>query len=363
MTERVTHRSIQESSLARLQGNLATMGLLQAQISSGKKITKPSDDPAGTVSSLALRQQLRLNDQYQVQGQDGTSWLNAQDTALQTVSSQLRAARTLVVGALNTGFTTDGTRTATSVELDGILATVTSLANTQYQGRSLFAGTAGEDYAVQAPGPAPDPNAAVTTPPPVGSPSGTLPTYTPATYTWSKTGAPADPLSTTSPNGTNTPVLRQIDAQSSVRVDTNGADVFGTDVSVNGVAKGQSVFSLLRQISDEVKTPKEAGADIVVNGVQVSKDQRLSTLLTRLDGAMGKVLEGLADVGARTNRIDHAMDIASSTKYELTDQLSKVEDVDLPAVMIQMSLQETAYKAALQVTSKVLNTSLMDFIR
>ncbi len=75
------------------------------------------------------------------------------------------------------------------------------------------------------------------------------------------------------------------------------------------------------------------------------------------------MLEGLADVGARTNRIDHAMEIAQSNKYELTDQLSKVEDVDLPAVMIQMSLQETAYKAALQVTSKVLNTSLMDFIR
>ncbi len=354
MTERVTHRSIQESSLARLQGNLATMGLLQAQISSGKKITKPSDDPAGTVSSLAVRQQLRLNDQYQVQGQDGTSWLNAQDTALQTVSSQLRAARTLVVGALNEGYVTDGTRTATSVELDGIAATVLSLANTQYQGRSLFAGTAGENYAVTMT------TAAVTgagTPPAV--------TYAPAQYTWSKTGLPADAAN---PRGTNTPVLRQIDAQSSVRVDTNGADVFGADVAGNGTAASQSVFSLLRQISDEIKTPKDAGADIVVDPaatpvVPVAKEQRLSTLLGRLDTAMGKVLEGLADVGARTNRIDHAMEIAQSNKYELTDQLSKVEDVDLPAVMIQMSLQETAYKAALQVTSKVLNTSLMDFIR
>ncbi|MBF5083147.1 flagellar hook-associated protein FlgL [Quadrisphaera sp. INWT6] len=354
MTERVTHRSIQESSLARLQGNLATMGLLQAQISSGKKITKPSDDPAGTVSSLAVRQQLRLNDQYQVQGQDGLSWLNAQDTALQTVSSQLRAARTLVVGALNEGYVTDGTRTATSVELDGIAATVLSLANTQYQGRSIFAGTAGESYAVTMT------TAAVTGP---GTPPAV--TYAPAQYTWAKTGLVAD---ATNPKGTNTPVLRQIDAQSSVRVDTNGADVFGADVVGNGTAASQSVFSLLRQISDEIKTPKDAGTDIAVDQsatplVPVAKEQRLSTLLGRLDTAMGKVLEGLADVGARTNRIDHAMEIAQSNKYELTDQLSKVEDVDLPAVMIQMSLQETAYKAALQVTSKVLNTSLMDFIR
>ncbi len=191
-----------------------------------------------------MRQQLRLNDQYQVQGQDGISWLNAQDTALQTVSSQLRAARTLVVGALNEGYVTDGTRTATSVELDGIAATVLSLANTQYQGRSLFAGTAGENYAVTMT------TAAVTgagTPPAV--------TYAPAQYTWSKTGLTAD---ATNPKGTNTPVLRQIDAQSSVRVDTNGADVFGADVA--GTARCQPVGVLApapdqRRDQDPRRTP------------------------------------------------------------------------------------------------------------
>ncbi|MGQ7295888.1 flagellar hook-associated protein FlgL [Quadrisphaera sp. KR29] len=343
MTERVTHRSIQEASLARLQGNLQAMSLLQSQVSSGKKITKPSDDPTGTVSSLALRQQLRLNEQYTVQGDDGLSWLSMQDTALQTTTSQLRAARTLVVQALNQGVQTDGTRTAISVELDGILQTVLSLANTQYQGRSVFAGTSGPGDAV------------VPVSPEVTGP-GTAPAvaYTPATYSWAPTGTG------------DTKVERQVDAQSTVRVDSNGARIFGTDVAVNGVSdadRQQSVFSLLQQIRDEIKTPKEAGPDVAVGGVDVDKGKRLGELLNRLDGAIGRVLEGLADVGARVNRIERAKEVASSAKYELSDQLSKVEDVDLPAVMIQLSLQETAYKAALTANSKVLNTSLMDFLR
>jgi flagellar hook-associated protein 3 FlgL len=353
MTERVTHRSIQEASLARIQGNLQTMGLLQAQISSGKKITKPSDDPSGTVSSLALRQQLRLNDQYAVQADDGTSWLNVQDTALQTMSSQITAARTLVVKALSEGSQTDGTRTAISVELDGITQTVLSLANTQYQGRNVFAGTSGGTRAVTLTSPE--------VPISAGPPAVT--TYTPAVYTWSPTGVAAggtDPASgTVMPLGTDTPVTRQVDAQSTVRVDTSGAAVMGADAAGNGVAAGQSVFSLLQQISTEIKTPGSTGA-VADPAKHASK---LAELLDKLDSASGKVLEGLADVGARTNRIERAQQVASSARYELTDQLSKVEDVDLPAVMIQMSLQETAYKAALQVTSKTLNTSLMDFLR
>lgn len=353
MTERVTHRSIQEASLARLQGNLQAMSLLQSQVSSGKKITKPSDDPTGTVSSLALRQQLRLNEQYTVQGEDGLSWLNMQDTALQTTSSQLRSARTLLVQAMNEGVQNDGTRTAISVELDGILQTVLSLANSQYQGRNVFAGTSGGQQAVTVTG-AEIPISAG--PPPVL-------TYTPAVYSWSQAGlAPGatDPATgTPAPFGTSTPVVRQVDAQSSVRVDTNGAAVLGADAAGNGVAVGQSVFSLLQQISTEVKTPGSTGPV-----VDTSKHStKLAELLDELDTATGKVLEGLADIGARTNRIERAKEVASSAKYELSDQLSKVEDVDLPAVMIQLSLQETAYKAALTANSKVLNTSLMDFLR
>ncbi|MBC3763792.1 flagellin N-terminal helical domain-containing protein [Quadrisphaera oryzae] len=341
----MTHRSLQESALARIQGNLQRIGLLQDQISSGKKITKPSDDPSGTVSSLALRQQLRLNDMYQTQADDGTSWLNAQDTALQTTSHLLTAARTDVVAALNAGFQNDGSRTATAVDIDGIRSSILALANSQYMGRNLFAGTAG-GAAVTATA------ASVTTPPPTGSPAGTPPTYTPAVYTWSATGPTA---------ADDSPVQRQIDAQSFVRVDTNGAQIFGTDTAANGQTAGQSVFSLLQQISDELKSPKSTGT--TTDPATGTPGTCLPDLLTKLDGAISKVLTGLADVGARTNRLQRAQEVATSSKYDLTDQLSKVEDVDLPSSMIQMSLQDTAYKAALQVTSKVLNTSLMDFLR
>lgn len=325
MVTRVTHRSIQEATLARLQGNLQAIGKLQDQISSGKRITAPSDDPTGTVDSLAIRQQVRLNEQYDRNAQDGLSWLATQDTALQTTSSQLRAARTLVVQALNAGGQTGGSRAAIAVEIDGIAKTVQSLANAQYLGRNVFAGTSGAGSAVQA-----------------GTPT-TGTGYQGPVFTWAPTGGAT--------------VDRQVDGQTPVPVDTNGADVFGTDEAANGVTVNQSVFSLLAQISAEIKSP---GSTMTPAS---TTDTNLSDLLAKLDTRIGKVLEGLASVGARTNRIEQAQSVAADTKVQLAGQLQSVEDTDVPAAIITLQLQSTAYQAALTASSKVLNTSLMDFLR
>lgn len=330
MTTRVTHRSIQETTLARLQGNLATIAKLQDQVSSGKRITTPSDDPSGTVNSLALRQQVRLTEQYERSAQDGLSWLNAQDTALQTTSSQLRAARTLVVQALNAGSQSDGSRTAIGVEIDGIAQTVQSLANSQYLGRNLFAGTSGAGAAVQD----------------AASPVVPAGYYAPKAFTWSATGGAA--------------VERQVDAQTPVPVDTNGAAVFGTDVEANGVDADQSVFSLLAQISAEIKKP---GSTMSPPSITTPAETNLSDLLSKLDTRIGKVLEGLASVGARTNRVEQAQSVVADTKVQLAEQLQSVEDTDVPAAIISLQLQQTAYTAALTASAKVLNTSLMDFLR
>ncbi len=310
MTTRVTHRSIQESTMARLQGNLQAISKLQGQVSSGKKIAVPSDDPSGTVTALAVRQQVRLNEQYERAGQDGQSWLAVQDTALQTTSSQLRAARNLVVAALNTGTANDGTRTAQAVEVDGITATVKSLMNSQYLGRNVFAGTSGVGAAV------------------VDTTTGST-----TTHSFAATGT-----------GT---VTRQVDGASSVRVDSDGRQLFGDD-SASGTY-GQSVLTLLSNISAEIKTPGSTGTS-------------LSTMLGQLDDRVGKVLEGLADVGARTNRIEQAQSVASSNKVVLAQQLSDAEDTDIPSAMVSLSLQSTAYQAALKANAKVLQISLMDFL-
>ena len=94
---RVTNETIQRSTLRNLQTNLSAMSTLQAEMSSGKRIQVPSDDPSGTGQSLSLRAMASQLSQYQRNGQDGDSWLTTVDTALTTALGYLRNARDLVV--------------------------------------------------------------------------------------------------------------------------------------------------------------------------------------------------------------------------------------------------------------------------
>ena len=68
---RVTNNSIAAMSLANLQSSLQRGAALQQQLSSGKRINRASDDPAGTVSALSLQGEIDRNNQYSRNGADG----------------------------------------------------------------------------------------------------------------------------------------------------------------------------------------------------------------------------------------------------------------------------------------------------
>lgn len=64
MIGRVTQQGLKQASLANLQSNLSRMSQLQGQLSSGKRIVKASDDPAGMVDAMRIRGDQRANAQY-----------------------------------------------------------------------------------------------------------------------------------------------------------------------------------------------------------------------------------------------------------------------------------------------------------
>ena len=309
---RITQRSIQESTLANLQRNLAGMATIQEQLSSQKRINRPSDDPTGTVSALTLRADLRSTEQHRRNADDGNAWLTTTDSTLQTVTTQLNKVRTLVTQGLNTGANSADPRGALAVEIDGIKSSLLGLANTQYLGRNIFAGTATD-------------SATVVTPATDTLPSGA--TYATNDYAFKD------------PGGT---VERQVASDSKVRVDTPGATVFGQGSS--------SVFALLDKISAQLRS-----ADPIAAG--------LSDSLGELVEAQGAVRTAQADVGARQNRVEYAQDQADARKVALNTSLSEVESIDLPATIVQLQSQQVAYQAALGATAKVLQPSLMDFLR
>ncbi|NMR21025.1 flagellar hook-associated protein FlgL [Cellulomonas fimi] len=306
MIGRVTQQTVQRSTLANLQTNLSAMAALQGKLSSTKNITRPSDDPAGTSSAIALRSALRANEQHARNISDGDGWLTNVDSALRGSLDALRQARDLTVQGSNQGVLNAQAREALAVEIEGLRDALLNQANTSYLGRSVFAGTSDAASAVT-----------VDT------------TTTPPSYT--------------STSVTGASVERRIDANTLVRVDVDGALAFGEDDPVTGTG---SVFSTLDRIAAKLRA-----------------NEPVSGELTTLDEHRDAMLGQLTAVGARQSQVQTAKLRALDTKTELAGRLSTIEDVDLPGTIIELQMQEVAYKSALGAASRVLQPSLMDYLR
>ena len=202
MIGRVTSQTIARSTLANLQTNLSSVAKLQAQLSSGKKVTKASDDPVHAAQLMSLRGQQTRNFQYERNVQDAKSWLSTIDSALQTASTDLRRVRDLVIQGGNTSLP-QVAKDALATEIRELQAGMLQTANTTFAGRAVFAGTSATGQAFDA-----------------------------STYTWT---------------GHDTAhVDRAVADAAQVRVDSNGRSVFGDGAG--------SLFALLGQIATTLES-------------------------------------------------------------------------------------------------------------
>src|SRR5688572_22550747 len=119
--QRVTQQSIAARALTGLQANVSRLSTLQQQLSSGKQLTRPSDSPAGTASSLQTRAESRTTRQHITNADNGIGWLGATDTALTSALDQVRRARDLTLQGMSAGVagSPEG-RAATAAEIDSI---------------------------------------------------------------------------------------------------------------------------------------------------------------------------------------------------------------------------------------------------
>jgi flagellar hook-associated protein 3 FlgL len=138
---RVTVGSAAYTGVHNLEASAARMADLQNKLSSGKRITTPSDDPAGTVRAMQLRGAMARNDQYSANADDAASWLNTMDDAYSSTVSTLQQARTLVLRGLNTGVNDSAANQALASQMDTIRTTLVQLANSSFDGRPVFGGT------------------------------------------------------------------------------------------------------------------------------------------------------------------------------------------------------------------------------
>ncbi|MCE9633566.1 MAG: flagellar hook-associated protein FlgL [Methylophilales bacterium] len=126
-----------------VQGHVSELYKLQNQLSSGKRITTPSDDPLAAARVLEISQAKSTAEQYQVNGAAATSALQSQAATLQSISEVLNDIRTLAVQA-GDGALSKNDQLAVATEIEGKYTYLLGLANTSENGKYLFSGFKGE---------------------------------------------------------------------------------------------------------------------------------------------------------------------------------------------------------------------------
>jgi flagellar hook-associated protein 3 FlgL len=309
MSTRITSSMMSRSLLSDINDVANRQATTRRQMSSGKQITKPSDDPYATARAMSLRSDLAGIKQHERNVQEAQSWMSVTDTTLSSITDLAQHARELVVqGATDTLPQTS--RDALADQIDQIIAGMKQEANSTYDGRYVLA----------------------------GSRTNTKP-YDSALQTTTGGTMPNDGYL-----GDAATQLREIGPGVTLAVNVRGDEVLGGSAGATG-----NMLGLLRDVATHLRagdTQSLGNAD-----------------LKALDGQIDNVLGIHARVGAGMNRLETASSRLAQIEESATSMLSNTEDADMTQVLTDFSTQQAVYQSALQAGARIVQTSLLDFLR
>ena len=298
---RITSEAMVSNSLRRLTSRLDAYDKAQTRIATGKRILKPSDDPAGANRALSLRAAQRAHDQALRNGSDAVAWLDLADSQMQAGVDRLQRARELAVRASSS--IGDAERRAIAEEMDTIADELAGIANYSHRGRPLFAGHQG--------GPA------------VAKDAG---------GDWAYQGDAGA-------------IQRRVGETDYVRVNVTADEVFGFTAGA-----GQDIFTKLDDLSALLRTPS-------------ADTNAIAAAIGDIDAAMVRLNDNQAYIGAQTNWVDSAVQRSEDTLLAIRGELAEVEDTEYARGIMDLQTQEMAYTATLQALAKALPPTLVSFLR
>ncbi len=295
---RVTQSMLSNNMLRNLTTSYTKMGKLNDQLTTGKKVNRPSDDPVVAMRGLAYRMQTDKVEQYQRNIGEVNNWLDSTDDALDKVGQALHRTRELVLSAAN-GTMTEEDRDKVKAELSQLREQVQDISNTKVGDKHLFSGTK----------------------------TGT-PLYKDGKYPELSTDA-------------GSTLTEKTGFESDVNI-----EVFdGVKLNVNS-----TTAKMFKDIDKMFETFDATGADF---------DKAIGDV----DEQMGALLTERSSVGARQNRVELMDNRLEAQEGIAKKQQSLNEDIDYEKVITEMISQESVHRAALSVGARIIQPSLVDFLR
>lgn len=311
---RVTGNMLSSNLLGNLYTNLKSLNKYQNQISANRKILRLSDDPVGAVSSFQIESDINKSEQMSKNISDAQSWLTQTETSLSDINSLLTRAKELVVSAGNGTYTSEQ-RTAIKEELQELQTHFVDLANTKFVGKYIFGGY----------------------------------NTTSQPFTLNEDGTLSYNSITDIANATDS----EIQAEKSQIRQYNVSTTTKFDVSISGIqlvgVGDENIYNLFDGLINCIENDDVTG--------------EIASYGEKFSNAQSKILTLLSDVGGRQTGLDIMAARYESENINLNELYTKVAGIDQAEVITQEKMAENTYNAALQVGAKIIQNSLVDFLR
>ncbi|MEW4327908.1 flagellar hook-associated protein FlgL [Rossellomorea marisflavi] len=300
---RVTQSMLTNNSMRNLSSSYSRMGQLQDQLSTGKKITRPSDDPVVAMKGMFYRSNVSGVEQYKRNLSELYLWMDNSEAGLEQANKGLLRVRDLLLQGKN-GTLEDEDRQAVSAEISQIMKDMVTIAETRVGGRYIYHGT--------------DVNAS-----PI------------------KEINPADGSAPKVADNLMDPSIKDYTVEVSPGVTLNA-----------NVSPGK-VFN--QELFDTLHTIQQA--------FEKNDITDLDNMLNQLDDVRSNLSAEWSDLGARYNRLEMIDDRLGQQESIAKRIMSDNEDAEIERVITDLKVQESVHRAALSVGARIMQPTLMDFLR
>lgn len=297
---RITQSMMSQDLLRNLNSSYNKLSDLQQQLYTGKKISRPSQDPVVASLGIAYRSTVNQVNQYSRNMDEVHKWMDGSDSALDETNSVLQRIRELTVEASNDTYT-DDQRQGVQKEVDQLKQQLVNIANTKVGDKYIF--------------------------------NGTKTTEAPVTL-----------------NSDGTVTTSYEDAKpDDVMIEVNDGIKIGVNVDPSK-AFSNDLFKDINDLETALSTPGSDGKTI-------------GGFLDKIDSHISDLTSAQAELGARENRADLIDNRLSDQKQSAQTLMSKNEDADFETVLVNFQTQQSVYQASLAVGARIIQPSLVDFLK
>ncbi len=329
---RITNTMINNNLLYAVNNNLGRMSENMKHLNTGKMVNRPSDNPIATAKILKYNTDISELVQYEKNVKDAVSNLEITETSIGEIGEVIQRTRELSVQAANGTLSSEDLQKI-GYEVAQLTEHMVTAGNFNFAGKYIFSGFNTDEPLLNKDG-----------------------TYNPNLELANKTDADVERLELL------------VGTRENIAYSTHGLQVLGEEKEFDIIKFDNNGKAMKDASGNFIKETKKFPALIgqmteFAAALKAGDDSGADEFLGKIDERFDKLLAERADIGARINRLDLINHRISDDNMSFTGLLSKAQDTDMAKEIMLFKNAENVYRASLSTGAKIIQPTLVDFLR